>query len=181
MIYSADWAPDGHEDPVLLEARPNVRISDLAAVMRADEAGRPKLTEMRWSFPPMKPGTGPVFNFRSEGRTFRPEQRCLIPASAFFEYTAPADAKAKRKDRWRFERADGDWLAIAGIWKPGQGNQPPVFTMLTCAPGPDVAALHNRQVVVVEKAAWKGWLLGGAAEDAVLKPSAAGTFIRAPA
>lgn len=29
------------------------------------------------------------------------------------------------------------------------GNHPPAFTMLTTAPGPDVAPYHNRQVVVL--------------------------------
>lgn len=180
VAESAAMTIPPHEDKALLPERPNVRISDLAAVVRADGEGRAKLHEMRWSFPPMRPGAGPVFNFRSEGRTFRAEQRCLIPASAFFEFTAPADPKQKRKDRWRFTRADGDWLAIAGIWKPSQGNQPPVFTLLTCEPGPDVAQLHNRQVVVLETGDWKGWLLGAAAEAQVLKPTPAGTFVAAP-
>jgi putative SOS response-associated peptidase YedK len=134
------------------------------------------LTPMRWSFPPMKPGTGPVFNFRSEGRRFSAAQRCLIPATAFFEFTAPADPKAKRKDRWRFERADGDWMGIAGLWKPGEGNHPPVFTMLTCEPGPDVAAIHKRQIVVLEPQDWRAWLTAERAEGEVLRPSAAGTF-----
>jgi putative SOS response-associated peptidase YedK len=134
------------------------------------------LTPMRWSFPPARPGAGPVFNFRSEGRHFRPEQRCLIPASAFFEFTVADDPKSKRKDRWRFERADGDWIGIAGLWKPGEGNHPPVFTMLTCEPGPDVAAVHKRQIVVLETQDWRAWLAAERPEDEVLHPSPAGTF-----
>jgi putative SOS response-associated peptidase YedK len=39
-------------------------------------------------------------------------------------------------------------MAIAGLWREGEGNQPPTFTMLTTEPGPDVAPTHNRQVVV---------------------------------
>lgn len=134
------------------------------------------ITPMRWSFPPMKPGAGPMFNFRSEGRHFRTDQRCLIPATAFFEFTAPAEPKAKRKDRWRFERADGDWMGIAGLWKPGEGNHPPVFTMLTCEPGPDVAAIHKRQIVVLAPQDWRAWLMAERPEGEVLRPSAAGTF-----
>jgi putative SOS response-associated peptidase YedK len=147
----------------------------MAPIVRLD-GGVAVLTPMRWSFPPMKPGTGPVFNFRSEGRRFRQDQRCLIPTTAFFEFTAPADPKQKRKDRWRFECADGDWMGIAGLWKPGEGNHPPVFTMLTCEPGPDVAALHNRQIVVLEPQDWRAWLAAERPEAEVLRPSAAGTF-----
>lgn len=174
-MNSIDWVPPDYEDEHILARREHVRINDLGAVLRAGPGGEPKLHEMRWSFPPGRPGAGPVFNFRSEGRRFSAEQRCLIPASAFFEFTKPEDPKQKRKDRWRFERADGQWMGIAGLWKPAQGNQPPVFTMLTCEPGPDVAPIHNRQIVVVEKAQWRGWLTG-APESQALKPAAANTF-----
>ena len=153
----------------------HVRISDMAPIMRIEDEVA-VLTPMRWGFAPSRPGAGPVFNFRSEGRHFRPEQRCLIPASAFFEFTAPADPKQKRKDRWRFERADGDWMGVAGLWKPGVGNHPPVFTMLTCAPGRDVAAIHNRQIVVVEAWDWRAWLAAERPEEEVLQPSPEGTF-----
>jgi putative SOS response-associated peptidase YedK len=48
--------------------------------------------------------------------------------------------------------------AIAGLWREAQGNHPPTFTMLTTAPGPDVAPYHNRQVVVVRPENWSTWL-----------------------
>jgi putative SOS response-associated peptidase YedK len=67
-------------------------------------------------------------------------------------------------------------MGIAGLWKPGEGNHPPVFTMLTCEPGPDVAAIHKRQVVVLEARDWRAWLMAAKAEGEVLRPSAAGTF-----
>ena len=34
---------------------------------------------------------------------------------------------------------DQPFMAIAGIWREQAGNQPPAFTMLTTAPGPDVS------------------------------------------
>jgi hypothetical protein len=37
--------------------------------------------------PPARPGGAPIFNFPSEGRHFGNSNRCLIPASAFFEFT----------------------------------------------------------------------------------------------
>lgn len=45
-----------------------------------------ELVQMNFSFPPSGPKGGPVFNFRSEGRDFSKSNRCLIPASAFFEF-----------------------------------------------------------------------------------------------
>ena len=56
-----------------------------------------------------------TFNFRSEGRSFNKSTRCLIPASWFYEFTAPKDARQKRKDKWRFTLAGSDWFCIAGL------------------------------------------------------------------
>ncbi len=64
----------------------DIRINDLGPAMRL-VADAIELTPMRFGFPPANPMGGPVFNFKSEGRRFRPETRCLIPASAFFEFT----------------------------------------------------------------------------------------------
>ncbi len=50
------------------------------------------------------------------------------------------------------------------------------FTMLTCEPGPDVAPIHNRQIVVVDKTDWIRWLDPETAEKEVLRPSVAGSL-----
>lgn len=63
----------------------DIRINELGPVMRA--AGNViELVPMNFGFPPSGRG-GPVFNFKSEGRRFGDSNRCLIPASAFFEFT----------------------------------------------------------------------------------------------
>jgi putative SOS response-associated peptidase YedK len=77
---------------------------------------------------------------RSEGRHFANSSRCLIPASAFFEFTGKKYPKAKH----RFALRGSPITAIAGLWREAQGNHPPSFTMLTTAPGPDIAPYHNR-------------------------------------
>ncbi len=117
----------------------DVRINDIAPVMRAPltskgGAGVVELAPMRFGFPPPRPKASPVFNFRSEGRRFGESKRCLIPASAFFEFTGTRYPKAKH----RFALNDAPFMAIAGLWRDGEGNQPPSFTMLTTEPGPDV-------------------------------------------
>ncbi len=130
-----------------------VRISDTAPVMRlAGEAV--ELAQMQFGFPPLSPKGGPVFNFRSEGRRFADSNRCLIPASAFFEFSGTKYPKTKH----RFTLNDAPFLAIAGIWREGKGNQPPAFTMLTTEPGSDVLPYHNRQIVGLRPAEWAEWL-----------------------
>jgi len=146
------------------------RINDLAPVMRAagDEI---ELAQMNFSFPPAGKG-GPVFNFRSEGRSFANSNRCLIPASAFFEFTGKKYPKAKH----RFTLNDARFMAIAGIWREGQGNQPPAFTMLTTEPGLDVAPIHNRQIVVLQPSEWAAWIYLTKPEKDLLRPLPEGSL-----
>ena len=131
----------------------DVRIGDAAPVMRA-AAGTVELAPMRFGFPPARQKGGPVFNFRSEGRHFANSLRCLVPASAFFEFTGTKYRKAKH----RFTLNDAPFMGIAGIWRPSEGNQPATFAMLTTEPGPDVAPIHSRQIVVLRQADWRAWL-----------------------
>jgi putative SOS response-associated peptidase YedK len=149
----------------------DVRINDMAPVMRA--AGNSiELVSMNFSFPPSGPKGGPVFNFRSEGRSFANSNRCLIPASAFFEFTGKKYPKAKHK----FTLANAPFMAIAGLWRDGQGNHPPSFTMLTTEPGPDIEPYHNRQVVVLWPQDWSSWIYLSKSEAELLRPLPAGSL-----
>jgi putative SOS response-associated peptidase YedK len=66
--------------------------------------------------------------------------------------------------------------AIAGIWKPGQGNHPPSFTMLTTAPGPDILPYHHRQVVVLRPEDWSAWINLTKTEGELLRPLPRGSL-----
>lgn len=149
----------------------DVRINDTAPVMRAAGNGI-ELVPMNFSFPPSGARGGPVFNFRSEGRNFDTSNRCLIPASAFFEFTGKKYPKTKH----RFTLNRAPFMAIAGIWREGHGNHPPAFTMLTTAPGPDVAPYHNRQVVVLQPEDWAAWIDLTKPQDELLRPLAAASL-----
>jgi putative SOS response-associated peptidase YedK len=149
----------------------DIRINDLAPVMRASGDGT-ELARMRFGFPPASPRGGPVFNFRSERRRFDKSNRCLVPASAFFEFTGKKYPKAKHC----FTLTDAPFMAIAGLWREGQENQPPSFTMLTTAPGPDVAPYYNRQVAVLRPADWAAWINLTVPEAELLKPLPGGSL-----
>ncbi len=55
--------------------------------------------------------------FVSEGRDFSKSERVLIPATGFYEYTAPGKAEDKTQDRHLFTLKGEDWFWIAGIAK----------------------------------------------------------------
>jgi hypothetical protein len=87
----------GNPDPAVKRDLPqaaSVRIRDVAPVIRAVGNGI-ELAQVHWSFPPPKPSGKPVFNFRSEGRSFRDSRRCLIPATAVFHFTGQRAPKTK--------------------------------------------------------------------------------------
>lgn len=139
-----------------IEARQDIKITDVAPIVRTIEGSRNQgdLVQRRWSWP--GPNKRPVYNFRSDGRELV-SGRCLIVADGFYEFTAPADPKKKRKDKWLFTMRDNPIFCVAGIWRETK-DVGQAFTMLTMEPGPDIAPYHDRQIVIVERDAWADWL-----------------------
>jgi putative SOS response-associated peptidase YedK len=164
-----------------LTPREDIKIRDTAPViLRAQDRAQNRaydgveLTERVWA--PRAANKKPVFNFRSEKRDFSKSTRCLIPASHFFEFTAPADPRQKRKDKWRFALPDADWFCIAGIVRKDAIDGAPCFAMLTTQPGPDVAPYHDRQVVVLRPTDWGAWLDLTRPEAKLLRPLPTGSL-----
>jgi putative SOS response-associated peptidase YedK len=156
-------------DPIPnLEPRDDIWPTDTAPILRRAAKGV-ELAQLRWGFPPGKPKGPPIINFRSEGRRF-PHGRCLVPASHFYEFTG----KKSPKSKWRFTLEGEDWFCMAGLWRPATAELPETFTLLTTEPGPDVAPIHNRQVVVLEPVNWLDWLEGTRPESDLLRPLPAG-------
>lgn len=155
-----------------IQARDEIKITDAAPIVRAADPSSADLVQRRWSWPGRN--GKPVYNFRSEGREFS-SGRCLIVADGFYEFTNPEDGTKKRKDKWLFRKAGEPWFCIAGIWRahPEVGE---AFTMLTVEPGPDVAPYHDRQVAVLDRATWAGWLDGTLSAGSVLKPLPEGSL-----
>jgi putative SOS response-associated peptidase YedK len=90
------------------------------------------------------------------------------------EFTTPTDPGKKRKDKWRFTLAGADWFAIAGLVRADGIDHADCFTMLTTAPGLDVAPYHDRQVTVLASADWLAWLDLSRSESDLLRPLPAG-------
>ena len=139
--------------PNLADAE-SIRITDTTAIVRAGGAGA-ELVMRRWSWP----GSGgkPVYNYRSDGRDLQ-RGRCLVPITGFYEFTAPPPG-TKLKSKWRFSAANAEWFALGGLWRTDE-RVGEAFTLLTCPPGPDVAPYHSRQMVVIGRSNWQGWLDG---------------------
>jgi len=163
--------PEGRPN---IEPRDDVRITDRGPIIRmsASEAGAAEMVQRRWSWP--GPSGKPVYNFRSDGREFG-SGRCLIVADGFYEFTAQADPKAKRKHKWLFTLKGEPWFGIAGLWRTNE-QVGEAFTMLTAPPGPDVAPYHNRQIVVLPPSDFARWLDPAVPAPEVLRPLPEGSL-----
>lgn len=155
-----------------LPAADDIRIGDLGPVLVASGNGV-ELRPMRFGWPPPRPKAGPVFNFKSDGRHFADSRRCLVICSGFFEFTGTRYPKAKH----RFRLADSPVMGIAGLWDEPTETAPASFTMLTTAPGPDIAPYHDRQVCVLRPAEWAHWLFLTRPEEELLRPLPAGSLV----
>ncbi len=161
---------DAGRPVIFREGQPNLeqtdyRIGDRAPIVTLGADGL-QLAMATWAW--KGPGGKPVFNFRSDGRSFVNSTRCLIPADGFYEFTEPK--VQGRKTKWLFTMADAPWFWIAGVVRDG------AFAMLTTEPGPDIAPYHDRQIVLLSPNAGLHWLDLSTAEDLILQPSAPGAL-----
>lgn len=136
-----------------LQPRDDIWPTDTVPVIRQAEDGI-EFVQLRWGFPLGRPKGAPVINFRSEGRHF------------------PKSPKSK----WRFIKTGEDWFCFAGLWRPMPDGEGDAFTLLTSEPGPDVAAIHDRQMVVLERADWRAWLEQSRPEAELLRPLPEGSL-----
>lgn len=149
-----------------LEPRDDIRIGDTAPIVIPAQDG-PSLIQAPWAW--KAPNGRPVFNFKSDGRSFAHSDRCLIPADAFYEFTAPEPGQ-KRKTKWRFTMTGEPWFWVAGLVKDG------AWAMLTTAPGADIAPFHDRQIVLLRRAQALEWLDLTRPEADLLAPAPAGSL-----
>jgi putative SOS response-associated peptidase YedK len=98
-------------------------------------------------------------------------RRCLVPADGWYEWqTSPTavDAKGKpRRQPFFVQRSDGAPLAMAGLyefWRDRSlAEDDPdawltTYTIITTAAEPGLDRIHDRQPLVLERAAWDDWL-----------------------
>jgi putative SOS response-associated peptidase YedK len=135
---------------------------------------------MRWGFsmgqegiPPFQGDGAPatsrpklLFNARSETAMSKPvfrgpmhRGRCLVPASAYYEWGAPPAGRGGHRQRYRFGL--GHTLYLAACYRTEQSSELPVFAILTQAAGSQAAVVHERMPVIIPQALCPAWLKTG--------------------
>jgi putative SOS response-associated peptidase YedK len=131
-------------------------------------AGQRHLGPMRWGFIPSwytHPGDGPLlFNARAETLAEKPAfaqaartRRCLIPATAFYEWTKDA---AGTRLPWAIAPRDGGLMAFAGVWQVWErdGARHVTCAIVTCAANATLHPLHERMPILLAADKWPLWL-----------------------
>ena len=140
---------------IVLTDNLDVRPTDWVPTITADRT----LSPMRWglvpAWPPDTTRASTLINARSETVADKPAfrrplrtQRCLLPASAFFEWQGEPGAKVT----WRIARQDGVWFSFAGLsetWVDPDGVPLPTCSLLTTTPIAEVSLLHHRMPVIL--------------------------------
>lgn len=133
----------------------DVRPTQEILMLRTDHV----LSSAKWGLIPSwakDPRIGSkMINARAEGIETKPSfrkplrfQRCIIPASAFFEWKGNPGAKVK----YRIGRKDGELFGFAGLydtWRDPQGDELTTCTIITTEPNVLVSPIHNRMPVML--------------------------------
>ncbi len=153
------------KSPPPLPNAPIIRPTDVALIVTEGKTTvlQPWGLNVDWTNQPM-------INARAETLTEKPtfrgllEQRCLIPVSAYFEWRKHEDG-TKRKNT--ISAVDTPVMTMAGLT---DGTR---FTMITCAPSPSVAHIHNRMPVILNREEASMWMTSAPFADvsSILSPS----------
>jgi putative SOS response-associated peptidase YedK len=85
-------------------------------------------------------------------------RRCIVPASGFYRRRS----RGSPKQLYLIQRKDGAPMGFAGLWElwtdPKTGAEITSCAIITCAPNPLIAELHDRMPVILDPADYDAWL-----------------------
>ncbi len=166
--------------------RYNVAPTQDAAVVRLapgddGQTGARELALLRWGLVPSW-SKGPdhrytMINARAETVASKPAyraafkaRRCLVPSDGFYEWKKIGG----RKQPYRFQVADADVFAFAGLWEFWQRGEDTIesFTIIVTEANDLVCPVHDRMPVILAPEDHESWLHAktAAAAHALLKP-----------
>jgi putative SOS response-associated peptidase YedK len=176
-----------HNPMIGTRSRFNIAPGTRQPVIIWGEGGR-EMVQMQWGLrSPAGPGPAadrPIINARAETLREKPSfhsllagNRCLIPASGFFEWKQ----ERRGKTPFYFHLPDKPVFSFAGLYTEGidlRGGVTGGFAIVTTEPNSLVATVHDRMPVILTPENEERWLADVSVRagflDEVLTPSPAG-------
>lgn len=150
-----------------------------------------KIEYMTWGIVPAWSKTAEsklkLINARREGLLEKPmwkrlvgTKRCIVPARGFYEWKTIVG----KKYPYYITPVVGSVLSFAGLWDywtDGVGNDLYTFTIITTTPNKEMAEIHERMPVILDKSKMDMWLEPGELTqgqlDDLLAPAPDGTLL----
>lgn len=169
----------GRNLPALAEIYPDQD----APVVLLDGSTR-RLEMMRWGWPPFGDVKRPITNVRNlasplwRSALAEPARRCLVPVTAFSEWSATPDPRTGRKRKHWFDLPAEPLFAFAGLWRQTPEGQR--YAFLTCAPNATVGRVHPKAMPVILRPGepCDRWLSADGAGAAALQQPLPDTLMR---
>jgi putative SOS response-associated peptidase YedK len=125
----------------------NIRRTDPGAIVRLVD-GEPQAMVARWGFkrdfsPAINNARDDKLSGRMWSKAWR-ERRCLIPASAFYEWTGPKG----KKQTHAIQLSAGGFMWMAGLWDESSESGL-CFTTITTTPNQTMKPIHDRMPVIL--------------------------------
>ncbi len=154
--------------PVIYETRDGERVAEL----------------MRWGLVPHWARDASIGhklnNARAEGLFDKPsfrqaarKRRCILPASGFYEWQPPPPGQ-RLKQPWYFSAADGQPLAMAGLFEAWRAADRDEWLLSCCvvttAANAVLQPVHDRMPVLLAPDDWARWLGRGQQDREALEP-----------
>lgn len=97
---------------------------------------------------------------------WRRGQRCVVPASTWYEWSGPAG----RRSRWQITPPDPKGVLFAGLWDRWSRGEAPLdsFTVITVPAAPALRAVHARMPLLLTAEQAELWLHAPAQDAARL-------------
>jgi putative SOS response-associated peptidase YedK len=167
-LYDLPWDVERGRNT---DARFNIAPTQTVLMVHNDAEGRQMAEEGRWWLVPFWAKELPkaaMFNARIETVDTAPafreafkSKRCLIPASAFYEWTI--DEGDGKKNPWHIHLPSDQPFSFAGLWAHNDKLGVTSCTIVTMPAGDPMQRLHDRQPVILAPEAYKEWLDVGTA------------------
>jgi len=163
-MFKVDYLPE-------LVPRYNIAPAQLSPIVIPVEKGR-SIHMARWGLVPswsrdLSLGVGMInapvetLDEKPAYRTAFAAQRCLVPASGFYEW----QNKGVKNQPYRISLRNGALIAFAGLWErwaPENGEPVETFAIITTQATKLVSEVHDRMPAIIAPADYRSWLTASA-------------------